>query len=137
LVSIFQAIQEISFKKENGYFYRGKLNFDKIYFELVIQLLKKLPLEKHTKVKIIIDTRKHKGGILGKKRFTDGILGFFESEYQETIFEFKLQPSSTDVLLELADFISNRFYRAYAKNDEKYFNDLGDKIIKLKGTLNF
>ncbi|MDP3043782.1 MAG: DUF3800 domain-containing protein [bacterium] len=135
LLSSFQILQEISFKKNSVYFYKGKLNFDKIYFDLAIKLFQELNLEEYRNVKIIIDSRKHKGGILGKKNFEQKIKDFFQAQYKQANFQFKMQPSSTDVLLELADFISNIFYRAYIKDDKQFFENLRFKIIQIKNPL--
>lgn len=135
LLSSFQILQEISFKKNGIYFHKGKLNFDKIYLDLMMELFKKLNLEKCKKVKIIIDSRKHKGGILSKKNFEREIVNFLQTEYKQVKFEFKTQPSSTDILLELADFISNIFYRAYVKDDEQFFEGLRFRIIQIKNPL--
>ena len=135
LLSSFQILQEISFQKNSIYFYKGKLNFDKIYLDLIIELLKKLNLEEYRKVKIIIDNRKHKNGILGKKSFEREITHFLRTGYKQVKFEFKIQPSSTDILLELADFISNIFYRAYVKDDKQFFEDLRFKTIQIKNPL--
>ena len=38
LLSSFQVLQEISFEKNSVYFYKGKLDFDKIYFDLALKL---------------------------------------------------------------------------------------------------
>ena len=48
---------------------------------------------------------------------------------------FKIQPSTTDILLEFADFISNIFYRAYIKDDEKFFENLKFKMVQIKNPL--
>jgi len=45
LLSVFQVAQEIPFKQNDFYFYKGKLNFDKLYFDLVIKLLDELNLQ--------------------------------------------------------------------------------------------
>lgn len=135
LLSSFQILQEISFKKNSVYFYKGKLNFDRIYFDLAIKLFQELNFEKYKNIKIIIDSRKHKGGILGKKDFEQKTKDFLDAEYKQTNFEFKMQPSSNDILLELADFISNIFYKKYIEDDRKFFENLHCKIIQIKNPL--
>ena len=135
LLSSFQILQEISFQKNSVYFYKGKLNFDRVYFDLAIKLFQELNLEEYRNVKIIIDSRKYKGGILGKKNFEQKIKDFLQARYKQVNLEFKIQPSSTDILLELADFISNIFYRAYIKDDKQFFENLRFKMIQIKNPL--
>ncbi|MBA3047636.1 DUF3800 domain-containing protein [Patescibacteria group bacterium] len=135
LLSAFQILQEISFKNNNVYFYKGKLDFDRIYCDLIIELFKQLDFKDHKKAKIIIDSRKHRGGILGKKHFEQKIMNFLQTEYEQMNFQFKMQPSSTDILLELADFISNIFYRIYIDGDGRLFQNLGFKIVQIKNPL--
>lgn len=135
LVSVFQVAQEIPFDLKKSYFYKGKLNFDKVYFDLVAELLKRLNLQEYKNVTITIDSRKHKGGVLGKNFFKNNVINFLNAQYQETIFNFTLQPSSSNILLELADFVSNIFYHAYIKGDEQFFNNIRFKLIQLKNPL--
>jgi hypothetical protein len=135
LLTVFQIIQEIPFEKEKGYFYRNKLNFEKVYSDLLKILFSKLKLEEYKKIKIIIDSRKYKGGILAKNKFRKEIENFLKKKYLQTKIEFKIQPSSTDILLEFADFISNIFYRAYIKENTKFFENLQFKMIQIKNPL--
>lgn len=135
LLSSFQILQEISFQKNSVYFHKGKLNFDKIYFDLTVELFKKMNLDEYRNVTIIIDSRKHKGGILGRNLFEKHVLDFLKMKYQRVRFTFVLQPSTSNVLLELADFISNIFYRAYIKDDKRFFEDLRFRIIQIKNPL--
>ncbi|MDO8524051.1 MAG: hypothetical protein Q7R99_00295 [bacterium] len=46
-----------------------------------------------------------------------------------------MQSSSSDISLELADFISNLFYRAYINKNNAFFEDLKFKIIQIKNPL--
>ncbi len=135
LLSSFQVLQEISFKKNSIYFYRGKLNFDKIYFDLIIKLFQELNLGEYRNIKIVIDSRKYRSGVLGKKNFKQEIKKFLRTQHRQVNFEFKMQPSTTDILLELADFISNIFYRVYINDDKQFFEDLRCKIIQIKNPL--
>jgi len=135
LLTVFQIIQEVPFEKEKSYFSKNKLNFEKIYLDLLKALFYKLKLEEYKEIKIIVDSRKHKGGVLAKKRFREKIKFFLKKKYPQTKIEFKIQPSSTDILLEFADFISNIFYRAYIKKDTKFFENLQFKIIQIKNPL--
>lgn len=135
VLTVFQALQEIPFQKEKAYFKKGKLNFEKVYLDLVKGLFKELQLGEYQRIKIIIDSRKHKLGILGKRKFAEEILYFLRSKHPKTISEFKPQPSTTDILLELADFISNMFYRAYMKDDKEFFEELRFKTEQTKNPL--
>lgn len=135
LLTVFQIIQEVPFEKEKSYFTKNKLNFEKIYLDLLKALFYKLKLEEYKEIKIIVDSRKHKGGVLAKKRFMEEIKFFLKKKYPQTKIEFKIQPSSTDILLEFADFISNIFYRAYVKKDTKFFENLQFKMIQIKNPL--
>ena len=73
--------------------------------------------------------------MLGKATFKKEITMFLKEKYPKTKIEFKIQPSTTDVLLELADFISNIFYRAYINDDEKFFENLKFKMVQIKNPL--
>ncbi len=134
VLSVFQVLQNFPFKG-NNYFYKGKLNFDKVYYDLIIELLKKLNLGNYQKVIITIDGQQHKAGSLGKKSFKKEVLDFLKKEYNKTQFSFELQPSSSNILLEIADFISNILYRAYIKNNQKFFQDKNLKITQIKNPL--
>ncbi len=135
LLTVFQVIQELPLKKDKSYFRKGKLDFEKIYLDLLKTLFNELHLEEYKSVTIIVDARKHKAGILGKENFKKEIMQFFDQKYSETEINFELQPSTTNILLELADFISNIFYRAYIRNDMKFFEDLRFKIAQIKNPL--
>jgi len=135
LLTAFQVIQEIPFGREKKYFVKGKLDFEKVYFDLLITLFWELRLGEYKSVKIIIDSRKHKGGILGKKRFQKEVISFLKKQYADVRIKFKMQPSSTDISLELADFVSNIFYRAYINKDESFFDNLKFKTIQIKNPL--
>lgn len=132
LVSVFQVIQEIPY---NSRIYdKGKLDFDTLYYLMLIELFKVMRLDEYRWVKITVDNRKHKG-LLGKEKFREDILNFLRKEMDETKFEFFFQPSTTNVLLELADFYSNIFYRAYLNDDKSFLRDCRPRIIVLKNPL--
>jgi len=135
LLTAFQVVQEIPFQKDKEYFYKGKLNFEKIYVDLTKALLKELHLEEYKSVIITIDSRKHKAGILGRNKFKEKIKKFLKQGYPRTKIDFIAQPSTANILLELADFVSNIFYRAYIKNDKKFFEDLKFKLFQIKNPL--
>ncbi|HBH46561.1 MAG: hypothetical protein A2445_03670 [Candidatus Jacksonbacteria bacterium RIFOXYC2_FULL_44_29] len=135
LITAFQVIQEITLDDKKGYFKKGKLNFEKVYFGLLTALLSKLEIQEYRAVKIILDSRKYKSGIIGKKAFQQAILSFLNEHYPKVAVAFKMQSSTSDISLELADFISNLFYRAYISKNDAFFEDLKFKIIQIKNPL--
>lgn len=135
LLTVFQVIQEIPFQKDKDYFYKGKLNFEKIYIDLLKSLFGELNLGEYRNATILVDSRKHKAGILGKENFRREMMQFFKQKYSETRINFEFQSSSNNILLELADFISNIFYRAYIKDNQKFFDDLQFKMAQIKNPL--
>jgi len=135
LNTVFQVIQKISFDRYKKYYHKAKLNFDAVYLDMLIELLKELHLGEYRNVTITIDSKKYKGGALGKTVFKEKILDSLNNKYKYTKFNLVLQPSTSNVLLELADFVSNIFYRAYITDDEKFFEDLQFMMIQLKNPL--
>ena len=133
IVSVFQVLQEIPFDKK--YWNKNKINFDKIYLDLIKSLIKKLNLKEYRQVKVNIDNRKYNYGALGKRMFKKKITDFAGDNYPDLQFKVSLQPSNTDILIELADFMSSIFYRAYIENDSEFFNKYKYKIIQLKNPL--
>ena len=131
ILSIFQLVQEIP----HLYFSQQKVNFDSVYTALLEHLFLRLSLQEYKKVRIIIDARKHKGGILGEKRFRENIMQFLADHFPNTDIHFHQPASYQDILLELADFISNTFYREYQKDKTHIFNQLGFKMMQIKNPL--
>ena len=119
LISVFQEIKLIPNKQENRYWKNNNLDFEKIYLDLSKKLLFSLKLNEYREVIISIDNRKNKAGMIGKNLFRDTLAKKLKTAYPEIIIKKpRLIPTSSDVLLELADFVSNSFYRFY-QNDEK------------------
>ena len=135
LLTVFQVIQEIPFNREKGYFKKGKLNFEKVYSDLTKELFKELRLEEYSKIKIIVDSRKMKGGVLAKKGFRKDMSCFLDDVYNKSLIEFKVQSSSADILLEFADFVSNIFYREYQNENDKFFKEIEFKLVQIKNPL--
>ncbi len=136
LISVFQDIHDIPYQHNKKYFTKNKLNFEKIYIELCKHLLFSLNLNEYKKVVITIDNRKHKAGMIGKKRFRDTIEKKLKIMYPDVVFEKpRMVPSSSDVLLELADFISNAFYKYYQNNKKSDLSELKIKTIQIKNPL--
>ena len=135
LLTVFQIIKEIPVGKDSPYYKKDKLDFEKVYEDILKALLDKLNLQEYKKVVINIESRKHKGGILGKKRFQENILSYVRQCYPNTIFRFEILPSSSNILIEVADFISNTFYKHYLGQKIKSLEDLKGKTIEIKNPL--
>ncbi|MBU4338137.1 DUF3800 domain-containing protein [Patescibacteria group bacterium] len=136
LLTVFQVIQEIPVDKNSLYFKKGKLNFEAIYEDILKALLNRLNLQEYKKVVISIDSRKHKNGILGKSQFRENILAYLKSRFPNTFFQFDILPSSSNILLEVADFISNTFYKQYVGQKNEVLEKLKIKTIQIKNPLN-
>jgi len=135
LLTAFQTIREIPVGKDSPYYRKDKLNFEKVYEDLLKSLLDKLSLQEYKKVIITIDSKKHKGGILGKRKFQENILSYLKQYYPNTIFQFRLKPSSSDILIEIADFISNTFYKQYIGQKIPSLEKLKTNTIRIKNPL--
>jgi len=46
-----------------------------------------------------------------------------------------LTPSYLDVLVELADFVSNTFYKEYQQGSKHMFEELGLRFVQIKNPL--
>lgn len=134
-LTVFQDIKEIPVGKTSPYYRKNRLNFEKVYEDIFKALLDKLHLQEYKKVVIALDNRKHKGGPLGKKQFSDNVLSYLKQCYPSTTFRFDLLPSASNILLEIADFISNSFYKKYIGQRMKDLDKLKIKLIKLKNPL--
>ncbi len=118
------------------YYKKDKLDFEKVYEDILKSLLKELSLQEYKRVVINIDNRKQKGGILGKRKFQEAVLIYLKECYPNTIFQFISLPSSSNILLEIADFISNSFYRYRVEESKRDFmGELRGKIIRIKNPL--
>jgi len=135
LLTAIQSIREIPVGKDSPYYKKDKLDFEKVYEDILKALLDELNLQEYKKVVINIDSRKHKGGILGKKKFQENILSYLKQCYPNTRFQFLSLPSSSNILLEIADFISNSFYKQYIGKEVSSLEKLKGKTIKIKNPL--
>lgn len=131
ILSVFQLVQEIPY----DYFDKQKLDFDKIYAELLKMLFKELSLQEYRQVRIIIDSRKHPGGVSGEKLFQQNMNKFLKNEFFGTHCSFLPTPSYLDILVELADFVSNTFYKEYQNDSNQIFEDIGFRLIQIKNPL--
>lgn len=134
-LTAFQAINEIPVDKSGFYFKKGKLDFEIIYEHLLKNLLDKLNLHEYKEVIINIDDRKHKDAILGKQKFHKNILSYLNQYYPNTIFRFQILPSSSNILIEMADFVSNTFYKQYAGQKFNYLDKIKAKTTQIKNPL--
>ncbi|EKD33293.1 MAG: hypothetical protein ACD_76C00053G0010 [uncultured bacterium] len=131
ILSVFQLTQEIP----HTYFNEKEMQFDSVYTALIKKLLTELSIGEYKQARIVIDARKHKGGALGEKNFQKDIEHFLSDEFPTTYCMFKLTPSYADILLELADFISNTFYKEYQKTSDHVFQKLGFRLVQIKNPL--
>jgi hypothetical protein len=132
ILSIFQLTQELPhdyFDKKDG------IKFDAVYAGLLKKLFTELSLGEYQKVRIVVDARKHKAGKLGEKKFQKEIEDFLKQEFSGTGCTFKAVASYMDTLLELADFISNTFYREYQADSDHVFKTLGFRLVQIKNPL--
>mgnify|MGYP003394223647 CR=1 FL=1 len=135
LVSVLQMIPDIPAGNESPYYRKGKLHFDKVYEDMLKSLFNRLQLGAYTSVTITVDSRKVKYGALGKKRTQEHILAYLTEYYPTTRITFRIAPSTSDVLLEVADFVSNTFYKHYTGQEIPALQQLEGKTIALKNPL--
>ncbi|MBI4278583.1 MAG: DUF3800 domain-containing protein [Armatimonadetes bacterium] len=109
-----QDLRTLPIGRASPYFRKGGLEFERIYEDLTKRLLATLPLQQHRVVRLVLDSRKAKHGYLGRQRFRDEILRYLRTRFPDTTATFTITPSATDMLLEIADFVSNTFYKQYA-----------------------
>lgn len=131
ILSIFQLTQEVP----HDYFDKGGMKFDSIYAGLLKKLFIELSLGEYKKIRVVIDARKHKGGKLGEKTFRKEIDDFLKKQFPSTDSTFKATPSYMDILVELADFVSNTFYKEYHTGSRHVFEDIGFRLVQIKNPL--
>jgi len=131
ILSVFQLTQELPF----NYFDNEKMKFDSVYTELLKKLFIEMRLGEYQKARIIIDARKHEGGRLAEKKFQKEIDKFLKNEFSKTKCIYKTVHSYLDILVELADFVSNTFYREYQTGSEHVFEEIGFRLIQIKNPL--
>lgn len=131
VLSVFQLIQEIPY----DYYDKDGIKFDLVYADLLKKLFEKLSLDEYKKVRIVLDSRTHKNGTLGQKRFKSDIETFLKKEFSGTKSILTMTPSYLEILLELADFISNTFYREYSHDSEEVFKKIGFRLVQIKNPL--
>ncbi|MBI5254814.1 hypothetical protein HY932_03500 [Candidatus Falkowbacteria bacterium] len=131
ILSIFQLTQELPF----NYFDNEKIKFDSVYADLLKKLFMEMSLGEYQKVRIIIDARKHDGGKLAEKKFQKEIDKFLKNKFTSTHCVYKAVHSYLDILVELADFVSNTFYREYQNDIGHVFEDVGFRLIQIKNPL--
>lgn len=135
LLSVIQALSAVPVGLESPYYPRGKLHFDKVYEDMLKALFTRIQLNAYTSVTIIIDNRKTKDGMLGKQRLQNRLRAYLTEYYPSTKVAFHLVPSSADILLEVADFIANTFYKQYVGQNIPMLHGLESKTIVLKNPL--
>lgn len=135
LLSVVQAIPAIPARKGNPYWQKGKLNFDKVYEDMLKSLFDRIQLSAYTAVRVTIDNRKTREGMLGKQRLQEHILAYLAQYYPSTHVTFRFVPSTSEILLEIADFVSNTFYKKYAGQEVSMLEHLKGKTIVLENPL--
>ncbi|MCG2690418.1 hypothetical protein L6252_04060, partial [Candidatus Parcubacteria bacterium] len=75
------------------------------------------------------------GGFLGKRQFRENILEYLKQNYPNTLFRFDILPSTSNILIEFADFVSNSFYKKYIGQKIDLLEKLKDKTISTKNPL--
>ncbi len=131
ILSVFQLIQEIPY----DYFDKEGMDFDFVYIDLLKKLFVESTLGEYRKVKIIIDARKHKGGKLVEKKFQKEVEIFLKNQFPHTSCIYKATPSYLDILVELADFVSNTFYKSYQNDSDQIFENISFRLIQIKNPL--
>lgn len=131
ILSVFQLTQEVP----HDYFGKDGIKFDSVYAGLLKKLFVELSLSEYKKVRIVIDARKHKGGRLGEKIFRKEIEDFLKKQFSNTVSTFKATPSYMDTLVELADFVSNTFYKEYQTGSKHVFENIGFRLVQIKNPL--
>ena len=135
LLSAVQHISAIPVRTDAPYWKKGKLNFDKVYEDMVKSIFDRVQLQAYTAVTVTIDDRKTKEGILGKQKIQEHILAYVTQYYPSTQVTFRFVPSSSEILLEMADFISNSFYKKYTGQEIAALDRLKVKTIVLENPL--
>lgn len=135
LLTVKQDIATIPLAYPSPYRYKDKLNFEKVYEDMLKALLDALPLHDFKRVSITADQYKHQGGRLGKKQFREAILAYLQAKYPGTFFDFELQYSTANILLEIADFVSNSFYKRYTGERIEMLEKFEAKTIAIKNPL--
>lgn len=135
ILSVMQIIQKIPPAPSYLHYKKGKLNFEKVYEDMLKILFNKLQLHQYKKVIINIDDRKMKTGRIGKYNFQTNILTYLNRSYPFTKFDFRTVPSTENILIEIADFISNNLYKSYVGQKIDILDRLKDKIVVIKNPL--
>jgi len=135
LLSVIQNVQYIPVDSYCRYYTKHGLSFEKVYIDMLKFLFIILDLQHYRQVIITIDSRKPKGGFIGKQKFKEDILSFLKKRYVNTKFFLRIIPSSSNILIELADFVSNSFFKEYIQDNIVLLEDLMYKTIIIKNPL--
>lgn len=131
---IFSAFQLIN-KLPYTYFGEDGMHFNTVYNELLKKLLDSVLPNYHPKIRIIIDTRKFKGGENAKEKSMTSIRSYVNRKFPNTQCEFEMTPSYLDILVELADFVSNSFYKEYLLGTDIISKKMGSQITQIGNPL--
>lgn len=109
-----QDLQTLPIGKSSPYFGKDGINVERIYEDLMKRLITVLPIYGRRSVRLVLDSRKVKHGHLGRESFRASILRYVRTRLPDTTVTLTISPSASDILLEIADFVSNTFYKQYA-----------------------
>lgn len=111
------------------YYQKDKLNYEKLYLDLLIKLLKdEWGLEKYNQVTVVADTFKTKiilkDEMIKKTRLT------FKQKYPDKYLKMRFADSAGDFNLQIADFIVGSFFRAF--KDSKDIPDFKIEGLRIR-----
>ncbi|MGQ0548786.1 MAG: DUF3800 domain-containing protein [Armatimonadota bacterium] len=109
-----QDLRTLPVGKNSPYFGKDGVNVERVYEDLMKRLITALPLQGRRSIRLVIDSRKVKHGHLGRESFRASVLGYLRARLPNTTATLTISPSASDILLEIADFVSNTFYKQYA-----------------------
>jgi len=94
------------------YYKKNKLDYEKLYLDLLIKLLKEeWNLEEHNQVSVILDTFKTKK--ISKDEMIKKICSAFKERYPNKYFKMRFVDSAGDLNIQIADFIVGSFSKAF------------------------
>lgn len=114
----------------NIYFPKQKLNYDKLYLDLLSDLLVNQWHYRDQKIIILtLDTFKTKK--INKQKISQTLMISLKEKYPKINFQINFVSSAGELNLQLADFICGIFYDRVLQN-EKWFKIVKSKVIKNK-----
>lgn len=91
------------------YYYKEKLNYERLYLEMLTILLRdEWKLKGQKQITVTADTFKTK---MDKEKIIEKVLLSLKEQYPEKHFGLQFSDSTSDLNLQVADFIVGRFFR--------------------------